>query len=64
MSFSYFFNRSLGSRLTSTVISLVTFIILEANLRVEMVYSRWAASGQILAIMQVLELPPIESLRR
>lgn len=45
-------------------VSFESFIILEANLSVEIVYSIWLASGQMLATMYVLELPPIESLRR
>ena len=40
---------------------LLTFIILEANFRVEMVSSRCFDSGQILATITVLQFPPIES---
>lgn len=39
----------------------MTFIILEANLSVEMVSSNWLRSGQMFASMRVLLLPPIES---
>jgi len=46
------------------VASLDTFIILVANFRVEIVYSRLMASGQIFAIIIVLQCPPIESLSR
>lgn len=47
-----------------TVASLVIFIIREANLRVEAVSLKWRASGQILAIITVLQFPPIESLKK
>jgi len=42
---------------------LETTFILEANLSVEIVSSRCFTSGQTLAIITVLQLPPIESLR-
>lgn len=47
-----------------TVDSLLTFIILEANFRVEMVSSKCSGSGYTLAIMIVLQFPPMEFLSR
>ena len=40
-----------------------TFIILEANFKVEIVSSMCLASGQIFATITVLQLPPIESFK-
>ena len=47
-----------------TVASLVIFIMREANLSVEAVSDKWRASGQIFAIMTVLQLPPMESRKK
>ncbi len=61
ISLSCFLRRIVGSSWMLTVARLLTLIILEANLRVEMVSSRCFCSGQILATITVLQLPPIES---
>ncbi len=63
ISLSYFFNKIVGSNLTLTVASLTTFLILEANFKVDIVSSKWVISGQIFAIKTVLQFPPIESFK-
>jgi len=45
-----------------TLASFWIFIILVANLRLLVVSSMWRASGQMLQIMTVLQLPPRLSL--
>ncbi len=52
------------SRLIYIVASFDTFIILEANFKVDIVSSRCVISGQTFAIINVFEFPPIESLSK